>query len=378
MKKIDELNGVKVKAKIGGEEVDCVLSIASAIQPQSGSLLFCQDKIAAGMTPDNKAKYYGKKYACGMNEVDEFIDEELGIFIYNNAPARKVDVKEANYVYLNNSEVNFCKLQKVWGYFYCKNADSISLPELKIVGEGAAARNVGVLRLPKVEDIYFFGCEDASLDMPKLKNLSCDIMHNTTICAPNLVRADVLTCNNKELNLPNLEEVGVILQANEAKTVYLPKLKNVGVGHCHDIQFLKAKSIYMPQLETKNNVRVLAFEAQDINIGPDAKCKVFVYAGNMKKQLAGARLRLDSEKRWTVIYEKDSRVIISVFKWSLEDGVVAQLTSKRAKYKILLNYETGKLFYAVPDGDGWSYYKDSFELRGALKKKEDKANAFLS
>ncbi len=347
MKNIDELNGLKVKAKIRGEYVDCVLSIASSIQFKSGSLLFCQDKVNIGMPPDDRAKYYGKTGTCAMSEIDEFVNEELGIFIYNNAPARKSAIEKANYIYLNNSKINFYKLQKICGYFYCSNTDEMNFPELTEIGEATGACDINTLSFPKLENIHFFGCENVSLDMPKLKTLSCEFLHNTHICAPNLIKADILTLNNKDLSFPKLEEVSVCLEAKEAQTVYLPVLKKY--NNCHDIQFQKARKIYMPLLQTKCNVRIFAFDAQELNVGPQAECQIFTYTPN-----------------------KDKRVISSTFKWDLDGCLLSQLISKRKDYKILRSYETGKMFYAVPDGKSWIYCKDSYALRWALKRKGER------
>ena len=60
-----------------------------------------------------------------------------------------------------------------------------------------------------------------------------------------------------------------------------------------------------------------------------------------------------------------------MFKWYLDGTVLAELilTRKDYKIKILRNYETGKWFYAVPEGEGWVYCKDVFEVLRVLKRK---------
>ena len=184
MKKLDELSGVKVKAKIRGEYVDCVLSVVDwGGDACDGSLFFCQDKISGHWSGDSEINHYGKKFVCTMMDVDEFADEELGIFVYKSAGAQKSDIKEANFIHLDKSNINFHKLRVIWGNLFCSEIENITFPKLTIIGAGFYAGDIKVLIFPKLKNAAFLG-NNVTLNLPEAESIDCAGGDNINILSP--------------------------------------------------------------------------------------------------------------------------------------------------------------------------------------------------
>jgi len=184
MKKLNELSGVKVKAKIRGEYVDCVLSVVDwGGDACDGSLFFCQDKIKGHWSGYSDINHYGKKFVCNMMDIDEVADEELGIFVYKNAGAQKSDIKEANFIHLSNSKIDFHKLKVIRGHLFCGDMENITFPKLTIIGEGFYASDVNTLSLPKLKAAAFLA-NNVTLILPEAKSIDCAGGDNVNILGP--------------------------------------------------------------------------------------------------------------------------------------------------------------------------------------------------
>lgn len=217
MKKFKKLDGVAVKAKYFGKEIDCVISI------DEDYLFLCHDTMPDGLDEAyyERAKIltkyettYKTTYKSGLSQDWELIDDELGIYVFGKEEKINFNVEEANFIEADCATTFIApKLKKVYGALslgFEKDAITISCPNIEYIG--------GSVDIKSTEAIAF----------PKLKTLkgSLNAEYASALIAPVLevVKGNIIVKAAERINMPKLKTISDFLAIN-AKTIYFPSLK---------------------------------------------------------------------------------------------------------------------------------------------------------
>jgi hypothetical protein len=270
MKKLEKLNGMTVKAKYFGKEIDCIISI------EGGYLYFCHDTMPDGLDEAyyERAKVltehertYKTAYKSGLSQDWELIDDELGIYAFGRAEKINLNAEESNFIEaVCASRFIAPKLKKIYGSFilgFSPDAKTVDCSKLEYVGGDLSIFSTKAITLPKLKtvgsglDVKY----STSLTAPVLEVVNCDIKAHKAknIKMPMLKKASNLKVSSvKTIDLPNLE-IGAVIFANSAAKINMPKLRR-----CDGLYVNSVKAINFPKLKVVGWLQAPSAKAVDL------------------------------------------------------------------------------------------------------------------